>query len=137
MWAVGYLVAPVLFSFLTDKVLAGALAAKLFSTMSYVGIFCAVYLLAYINNRAGKLTLKQGVFWIVVLMLIITLLGQLGMQPLLAELKTLALPQSVMESPYADRFKFWHGVSSIAFLLQSILGAVLLLKLPVSKKMIQ
>lgn len=129
MWAVGYVVAPVLFSSLADKALAGALAAKLFSAMAYVGFFCAFYLLAYIKSRTGKQVLQQRVFWVVVFMLIITLLGHFGMQPLLAEYKALAMPQYVMESPYADRFRFWHGVSSIAFLLQSILGAVLLLKL--------
>lgn len=128
-WAVGYIVAPVLFQSLPDKALAGIVAGKLFAVMAYVGIFCALYLLVFICARAGKAALRQSVLWIVVLMLAITLLGQFVMQPMLAGLKELALPQYVMDSVYASRFGFWHGVSSMAFLLQSLLGAALLLKL--------
>jgi len=62
-------------------------------------------------------------------MLLIILLGQFGMQPLLAELKAQALPLYVMDSPYAGSFRLWHGAASIAYLVQSLLGAVLLLKM--------
>jgi hypothetical protein len=133
IWAIGYIATPVLFQSVSDKALAGMVAGKMFATMAYVGICCALYLLIFIGSKAGKGVLRQSVFWIVVLMLAITLLGQFGIQPLLAELKMLALPQYVMDSTYADRFKFWHGVSSITFLLQSLLGVAMLLKLLATK----
>lgn len=129
MWAIGYIAVPVLFQSLPDKAVAGMVAGKLFAIMAYVGIFSAMYILTLAYVKSGKWVFRQSLFWVVVLMLLITLLGQFGLQPLLAELKSLALPHYVMDSPYADRFRFWHGVSSIAFLVQSLLGALLLLKI--------
>ena len=41
MWAIGYIVAPVLFKML-DKPVAGNVAGQLFSIINYVGLFCAV-----------------------------------------------------------------------------------------------
>lgn len=134
MWAAGYIAAPVLFQSLPDKALAGMLAGKLFAVTAYMGMVCAVYLLVYVYTRYGKQVLRQSLFWVMVVMLLFTLLGQFGMQPLLAEIKSQALPQYVMDSPYADRFRLWHGASSIVFLLQSLLGAVLLLKMYSSRR---
>ena len=128
MWAVGYIAAPVLFQSLPDKALAGILAGKLFGATAYMGLVCAVYLLIYDYTRYGKQVLRQLTFWVIIMMLLLTLLGQFGIQPLMAEIKALALPLYVMESPYADRFRFWHGAASIVYLVQSLSGAVLLLK---------
>lgn len=128
MWAVGYLAAPVLFLSLQDKALAGMLAGKLFAVTAFMGMTCAVYLLGLSYARIGKQVLHQGTFWIIVVMLLLVLLGHFGIQPLLAELKSLALPLYVMDSGYADRFRYWHGAASIIYLLQSLLGAVLLIK---------
>jgi hypothetical protein len=128
LWAIGYIAAPVLFLSLPDKALAGMLAGKLFAVTAYMGMSCAVYLLGLSYARLGKPVLSQRTFWIIVLMLLLTLLGQFGIQPLLAELKVLALPLYVMDSAYAHRFSFWHGAASIIYLLQSLLGAALLLK---------
>jgi hypothetical protein len=128
MWAVGYIATPVLFQSLPDKSLAGMLAGKLFAVTAFMGMVCAAYLLIYFYTKSGKRIFKDGKFWLVSSMLLIILLGHFGMQPLLAELKAQALPLYVMDSPYADRFRLWHGVSSMMFLIQSLLGAVLLLK---------
>jgi hypothetical protein len=38
------------------------------------------------------------------------------------------MPSDVMQSVFADRFKTWHGVASIAYLLQCLLGFVVVLK---------
>jgi hypothetical protein len=128
MWAVGYIAAPVIFLSLADKTAAGMLAGKLFAVTAYLGMSCAVYLLGLSYARVGKAVWRQRTFWIIVLMLLLTLLGHFGIQPLLAELKAQALPLYVMDSAYADRFRFWHGAASIIYLLQSLLGAVLLIK---------
>ena len=50
-----------------------------------------------------------------------------GIQPLLAQLKADALPREVMESVLRSRFATWHGVSSILYLVQSLLGLVLVI----------
>jgi len=133
MWAIGYVAAPVLFQALPDKALAGILAGKIFAVMAYTGMVCAVYLLAYICIRHGRQALRQSIFWIVIAMFLLTLLGQFGMQPQLAEIKAQALPLYVMDSPYAERFRLWHGAASIIFLVQSLLGATLLVKSNVGK----
>jgi len=41
MWAIGFIVAPVLFARLGDRMLAGALAGKLFTLIGWIGIGCA------------------------------------------------------------------------------------------------
>lgn len=128
MWVVGFIVAPVLFQSLQDKALAGMLAGKLFAVMAYTGIVCATYLLLYLLKTRGKRGLSQSLFLITLVMLLLILLGQYGLQPILAEIKTQALPQYVMDSVYADRFRFWHGAANILYLVQSLLGVALALK---------
>jgi hypothetical protein len=129
LWAIGFLAAPTLFSALPgDKQMAGVLAGKMFTLMSYVGIASAFYLLIYALASQGVTALKQGLFWIALLMLLLVLAGHFGIQPILSSLKQQALPLDVMQSVFASRFKTWHGVASMAYLLESLLGLVLLFK---------
>ena len=125
LWAVGYLVAPTIFSTLADRQMAGMLAGKLFSMIGWVGLFCAAYLLLSMLLRLGGAALKRGVFWLVVVMLLLTAISQFGLQPWIAQLKAEALPREVMESVVRDRFATWHGISSILYLVQSLLGLLL------------
>ena len=125
LWTIGYLVAPVFFATLADRQLAGLLAGKLFALIGWVGLASAAYLLLFMLIRLGRSALKRGVFWSLVVMLVLTVLSQFGIQPLLAQLKADALPREVMESVLRDRFATWHGVSSILYLLQSVLGLLL------------
>jgi hypothetical protein len=128
LWAIGYLAAPTLFHALGDRQLAGMLAGKMFTLVAYVGMGAAFYLLIQRLVRYGTSSLKQGYFWLVVVMLSLTLAGHFGIQPIIAELKALAMPADVMHSVFADRFKTWHGVASIAYLIESLLGVMLVLK---------
>jgi len=129
LWAIGYLAAPTLFYTLQDnRQLAGVLAGKMFGYVAYIGIASAFYLLVHRLVRFGTPALKQGFFWAVLVMLLLVLAGQFGIQPILASLKSQAMPADVMHSIFADRFKTWHGVASIAYLVESLLGLVLVLK---------
>ncbi len=128
LWAIGYLAAPALFYTLADKQLAGLLAGKMFGWMAYFGLFAATYLLIHRLMRIGTLALKQGFFWIVIVMLLLTLAGHFGIQPILAQLKSQAGAVDVMQSVFADRFRTWHGVASIGYLVESLLGVLLVLK---------
>lgn len=128
LWAIGYLAAPALFYTLGDRQLAGMLAGKMFAWMAYFGMFSAFYLLIHRLAQYGTPALRQGFFWAVVAMLLLTLAGQFGMQPILAQLKAQAGAVDVMQSVFADRFKTWHGVASIGYLVESLLGIVLVLK---------
>lgn len=125
MWAIGYLAAPVLFASLDDKQLAGVLAGKLFALMAWIGMGAAIYLLVYRIARDGGAALKTLFFWVVALILVLTLAGHFGIQPIMQGLKNQAMPQAVMQSVFADRFARWHGISSILYLIQSTLGLVL------------
>ncbi len=122
MWAIGYMAAPVLFSSLGDRQLAGVIAGKLFSLIGWVGLGCAAYLLIFLLSRWGGKFLKSAVFWLVLLMALLVVASLFGIQPLMAQLKADALPREVMESVLRDRFATWHGVSSILYLIQSMLG---------------
>ena len=122
LWAIGYLVAPTLFAALGDRQLAGVLAGKLFALIGWIGLGCAAYLLIFLIGRWGGAVFKRAVFWLVILMALMTAASQFGIQPLMAQLKADALPREVMESVLRDRFATWHGVSSILYLIQSLLG---------------
>ena len=122
MWAIGYMAAPVLFASLNDRQLAGVIAGKLFALIGWVGLGSAAYLLIFLISRWGGRFFKSSVFWLVLIMALLVVASQFGIQPLMAQLKADALPREVMESVLRDRFAAWHGVSSILYLIQSMLG---------------
>ena len=122
LWAIGYLAAPILFSSLGDRQLAGLVAGKLFSLIGWLGLVFTVYLLIFLLARLGSRFFRSAVFWLVLLMGLLAAASQFGIQPLMAQLKTDALPREVMESVLRDRFATWHGISSILYLIQSLLG---------------
>jgi predicted cobalt transporter CbtA len=128
LWAIGYIAAPVLFAALSDKMLAGMLAGRMFTVIAYVGIACGTYLVLYRPARFGAVAFKQGMFWASVGMLLLTVIGHFGIQPILEALKAQALPRDVMQTVLKNRFAAWHGISSGLYLLQSLLGLVLVLK---------
>lgn len=127
LWTTG-LAAYVLFDTLQDKQLAGSLAGKLFTIVSYIGVVSAFYLLIQRLMDYGASALKQSFFWAVFVMLLLILVSHFGIQPILTHLKTSAMPNDVMQSVFANRFKTWHGVASVAYLTQCLLGFVLVLK---------
>jgi hypothetical protein len=128
LWAIGGIAAPTLFSALSDKQLAGMLAGKLFTIVAYVGIGCGVYLLIFGLATEGASAFKQWFFWIVLAMLALTLIGHFGVQPIIQSLKMQGGTAEVMQSVVASRFARWHGIASILYLIQSLLGLALVLK---------
>ena len=130
LWAIGYVAAPLLFVTLEDRALAGMLAGRMFGVVAYIGMGCGIYLLLFRLIRLGVMSFRQSFFWIVLAMLLLTLLGHFGVQPILEAVKHQALPRAVAESVLQDRFAAWHGVSSALYVLQSVLGLVLVLQQP-------
>lgn len=122
MWAVGYLVAPVLFDSLGNRQLAGLVAGKLFALIGWIGLGCAAYLMVFLVVRWGGAVFKRSVFWLALIMALLTAVSLFGIQPLMTQLKAEALPREVMESVLRDRFATWHGISSILYMVQSLLG---------------
>jgi MFS family permease len=125
MWVIGFIVAPLLFSRLGDRVLAGAIAGKLFSIIAWIGIGCALYLVLFRLVRFGAGCFRQGLVWVTLLMLGLLLAGGFGVQAILEGLRAQALPKEVMESVFRDRFMTWHGVASVLYVIQSLLGLFL------------
>ncbi len=127
LFSIGYLAAPTLFAQLADRALAGSLAGEMFKWVAWLGIACGAYLLLFLLGRRGLGVFKSSVFWLVLLMLGLTVAGYFGIAPILAQLKADALPRQVMESALRDRFATWHGISSGLYLIESLLGVALVL----------
>lgn len=120
LWSVGYLVVPVLFSRLPTMV-AGELAGKLFALITWIGIAAGACLLLY-----GSRTFPSGAGRLRRMSLLFALWGLawaqlLWLQPLIAGIKA----QSATAPSLGGDFAFWHGVSSLLYLFQSLAGAVL------------
>ncbi len=128
LWAIGYLAAPTLFYNLDDRVMAGFLAGRMFTWVALLGMACATWLLLFRLSRFGAGALKQAFFWLALVMLLLTLAQHFGIQPIMQQLKDQALPQDVMQSLFRDRFQAWHGVSSVVYLIESLLGLALVAK---------
>jgi hypothetical protein len=122
LWAIGYITAPVLFASLGDRQLAGIVAGKLFALIGWVGLGSAAWLLVFQVSRWRWQVYKSAIFWLVIVMALMTAASQFGIQPLMAQLKLDAMPRDVMESVLRDRFAAWHRISSVLFLVQSVLG---------------
>jgi uncharacterized membrane protein YhaH (DUF805 family) len=127
LWVVGLMVAPTLFQFLPDRVLAGSIAARLFTYTALLGIACAAYLLLFRLARFGGHALRDAFFWVALAMLVLAIIGQFGVQPILEVLRQQAFPRHVMESVLRDRFAAWHGVASVLYIVECALGFALVL----------
>ncbi len=127
LWLSG-LNAYLLFERLHDTQMAGMLAGQLFSAVSYIGMVSGIYLVIFRVFQFGTSAFKQAFFWAVLVMLLLVMAGHYGIQPILESLKNQALPSDVMQSVFADRFKTWHGVASVAYLIECLLAVVMVLK---------
>ncbi|MBI5752637.1 MAG: DUF4149 domain-containing protein [Hydrogenophilales bacterium] len=129
LWAIGLIAAPTLFSVLKENTqLAGLLAGKMFTLTAYAGMACGFYVLIYRLAAEGTGAFKQWFFWIALAMLALTLAGHFGVQPIIQSLKVEGGAAEVMKSVVADRFARWHGIASILYVIQSLLGLMLVLK---------
>ena len=115
LWVVGFIVAPVLFTELNDRALAGSTAGTLFTITSYIGLASGSVLLllnAVIRKRINWRAL------VLLGMLSLIVIGQFVITPMVADLRL----QGLTDTP---RFGQLHGVASVLFLLTSVLGLVL------------
>ncbi|WP_417067242.1 DUF4149 domain-containing protein [Niveibacterium terrae] len=125
LWAIGGIAAPTLFSALSDHLLAGMLAGRMFVAVAWIGIGCGAYLMLHQAVERGWQAFRSPAFWIVLLMFVLTLAGHFGIEPVLRQIKNAALPREVMQSVVRDRFLAWHGISSALYVVQCALGGAL------------
>jgi hypothetical protein len=121
-WSIGYIAAPVLFATLDDRSLAGSLAGKMFLIVAIIGLCAAVILMAthFIVEKAYGL--RQWRFWVLLSMLVLVAVGLFVVQPMIADVKAIGLEPG---SEAAKTFGKLHGVSSVLYLIVSLLGALL------------
>ena len=129
---IGYAVAPVLFKTL-ERMTAGSVAAQLFRIEAILGVVCGVLLLALSNQQVRRgSTEYRRVRWIVAAMVACVLVGYFALQPFMNALRVAAMEAGtdIANSPYASRFGMLHGVSSLFYLVESVLGLMLIWRLP-------
>jgi len=101
----------------------------MFSLIHYLGLACALYLLGYSYVKAGKTALRHPLIWIVAAMLLLTLASQFGFQPVMDSLKAQVFPADITHSAYAAKFEMLHRIATACYVVQSLLGIALILKM--------
>jgi len=129
LWTVGYLVAPTLFATLDDRMLAGTIAGSIFRVEAWFSVACALLLFFLVKALPGGEAARQRILWLPMAMLACTLLGYFCLQPFMAALRETAGPGGVMASSARMRFGILHGMSSALYLIQSLLGVMLVLRI--------
>lgn len=122
--AIGYISAPTLFLFVADRSLAGTLAGKQFAVVAYLGMACAAYLFTYLFFSEGARAFRLLALWLVGFMFLLTLAGHFGVAPIVEQLRG-ATAREVVEEVVRNRFQTWHGIASLLWLIQSVLGLTL------------
>ncbi|WP_322078542.1 DUF4149 domain-containing protein [Burkholderia cepacia] len=129
---IGYAVAPVLFKTL-ERMTAGSVAAQLFRIEAILGVVCGVLLLTLSNQQVRRGSSEyRRVRWVVAAMVVCVLVGYFALQPFMNALRVAAMDAGtdIANSPYASRFGMLHGVSSVFYLVESVLGLMLIWRLP-------
>jgi hypothetical protein len=127
LWTVGYLVAPILFSTLSDRVLAGSIAGSIFRIEAWLSVGCGLVLLVMVVFDDASRE-RRSLLRLIVVMLLCVVVGYFGLQPWMAALREAAGPSGVMEGAARTQFGILHGVASLIYLFQSVLALVLVLK---------
>lgn len=124
-WSVGYLVAPVLFQTLDDRKIAGQLAGQMFDLAHIIGALCGVLLLLIAIYSHGRQAMYAWRPWVLVVMLLLIAIIELYIRPQMLELKS----QDMFSSPQlAAEFGRLHGASSVCYLINSLLGVLLVIR---------
>lgn len=130
--AVGYLVAPAIFSTMTDRQAAGMVAGSIFKLEAYLSLIVCIGLMVLANLLVNRgLNQFRLIRWLLLAMLLCSISAAFIFIPWMNTLRDNALVQGmpVMLSPSATLFGRLHGVSSILFMLQSLLGITLVWRL--------
>ena len=127
LWAM-LMVTYVIFNIIPSSYIAGVIVSNLFTYINIFGMATLVLALIYGFHIESIRFFKKIQAWLALFILVIVCISFFGINPILEALKVEAFPKEVMESVFADRFSAWHGIASIAYLIQCILGIFLLLK---------
>jgi len=137
---IGYVVAPVLFATLHDTQVAGMIAGQLFRIEGTISLVLGVALIVFANLLVKRgLAHYKHVRWYLLAMLIGAAIVAFILQPMMNAMREEALAQGfpVMLSPLAASFGRLHGVSSVLYLIQTLLGLVLMWRLTKSVDLVK
>lgn len=124
----GYVVVPILFGRLNNLV-AGELAGQLFHVVNYLGLLVWVvgcFVVSRTSAWQSVATNQRIRYWMMLLLLLIAV-SEFLVTPAIAALK--AGETFWLLNWTGGTFKTWHGFSSILYLMQTILGLVMTIKL--------
>jgi len=122
--SIGYIAVPMAFATLGDVTLAGDYAGKLFSAVNMLGLGCGFVLLISKSISIGKAVTTLWRFWVLVLMIGLTLFFAFYLQPELAMIKqNIAAGDDLV----LNRFDLFHTVSKNLYMLLTMLGLALII----------
>jgi hypothetical protein len=128
VWAVSYLAAPSAFAVL-DSTQAGNVVGVMLTRLAWLSIALAPLVLLLVwrsPDLDGKR--RRWLAWLACGMLACSLIVYLGLQPMMAAIREAAGPAGVRVSPQWGTFAALHGASQVLYLLESVLGAMLVVK---------
>ncbi len=130
LWSIGYLAVPTLFASLDDRALAGMLAGKMFTGVSLIGMGCGTALLVSFWMQSVK-PIRERRVQLLIAMLVLVVLGEFVLQPQMAALKA----EGIIEgSGAAARFGVLHGIASLLYLANSVIGMALLVMIGLPRR---
>ena len=116
----GFVVVPLLFTHLPNPAAAGAMAAKLFTAQTWLGIACAMLLLLVSNKKdplAPGLPAQPAIKFIVA-GLLLAVLVEFGLAPRIVNARA-----------DGSNLKLWHGLGSAMYLGQWLCAGLALWRL--------
>ena len=118
----GFVVVPLLFMHLPSPAAAGAMAAKLFTAQTWVGIVCAMLLLLVSNKKEALAHVlpAQPAIKLIVAGLLLAVLVEFGVAPRIVNARA-----------DGGNLKLWHGLGSAMYLGQWLCAGFALWRLSV------
>jgi hypothetical protein len=128
IWGVSYLAAPSAFAVL-DSTQAGSVVGTMLTREAWLAIMLAPLLIVLAGSSKDLDAKRRHWLWFCILgMLACSLAVYLGLQPAMASIREAAGPAGVKASPQYGTFMALHGASQLLYLIESVLGAVLVVK---------
>jgi uncharacterized membrane protein len=119
--AVGFGVVPMLFANLPTPAMAGAMAAKLFSALTWVTVVCGLILLLSLqrNKSLAHSNQAQEALIFIVSGMLLALLSEFAVAPLIVARENLRL---------------WHSVGTLMYAVQWVCAGITLAKVNAGQK---
>jgi len=121
LWSM-LMVTTILFNKLPSSYIAGAIVNDMFAFMNLFGMASSSFLLVYGFRKENLFFIKSVTFWILILMLGLTLISYFGINPILENFRDNSVSKEIIESVFVNRY-------STAFLIECFLGIFLVLKI--------